>query len=73
MDYSGVETARLKDFEITLGGGAECRLSATDDHRVEKQVTFVDVFRVIRLRSFRSPGGAARGCVAAGWVNVPHG
>ena len=23
-------------------GGPECRLSAADDHRVEKQVTFVD-------------------------------
>jgi hypothetical protein len=39
VDYSGAETARLKGFEK---GGSECRLSAADDHRVEKQVTFVD-------------------------------
>lgn len=42
VDYSGAETARLKEFEITFQGGPECRLSAADDYRVEKQVTFVD-------------------------------
>jgi hypothetical protein len=42
VDYSGTETARLKEFEIPSYGGSECRLSAADDHRVEKQVTFVD-------------------------------
>src|SRR5437867_2124925 len=42
VDCSGAETSRLKEFEIPSYGGSECRLSAADDHRVEKQVTFVD-------------------------------
>ena len=42
MDYAGVETARLEEFEIPSQAGSECRLSAADDHRVDKQVTFVD-------------------------------
>ena len=29
-------------FEMLSYGGSECRLSAADDHRMEKQVTFVD-------------------------------
>jgi hypothetical protein len=36
VDDSGAETARLKEFEIRLNGGPECRLPAADDHRVEK-------------------------------------
>src|SRR5919197_1386815 len=42
VDCSGAETSHLKEFEIPSYGGSECRLSAADDHRVEKQVTFVD-------------------------------
>ncbi len=42
LDYSGVETTRFYEFEIPSYGGTECRLSTADDHRVEKQVTFVD-------------------------------
>ena len=42
MDCSGAETSRVKQFEILSYGGSECRLSAADDHRMEKQVTFVD-------------------------------
>src|SRR4029077_1260674 len=40
VDCSGAETSHLKEFEIP--SYSECRLSAADDHRVEKQVTFVD-------------------------------
>ena len=42
MDYSGAETARLKEFEIPSYGGSECRPSAADDHRVEKPVPLVN-------------------------------
>src|ERR1700680_4121790 len=42
VDYSGAETARLEEFEVPSEGGPECRLPAADDHRFEKQVTFVD-------------------------------
>jgi hypothetical protein len=42
VDCSGAETSRVKQFEIPSYGGSECRLSAADDHRMEKQVTFVD-------------------------------
>ena len=42
VNNSGAETARLQEFEIPSEGGSVCRLSAADDHRVEKQVTFVD-------------------------------
>ena len=36
------ETPRLEEFEIPSEAGSECRLSAADDDRIEKQVTFVD-------------------------------
>ena len=42
VDDSGAEAARREEFEIPSQGGRECRLSAADEHRVEKQVTFVD-------------------------------
>src|ERR1051326_9423859 len=42
VDDSGAETASLEEFEIQSQGGSECRFSAADDHRVEKQVTFID-------------------------------
>src|SRR5262245_49100506 len=42
MDCSCAETSRVKQFEILSYPGSECRLSAADDHRMEKQVTFVD-------------------------------
>src|SRR3954466_6386539 len=42
VDCSGAETSRVKQFETLSYGGSECRLSAADDHRMEKQVTFVD-------------------------------
>jgi hypothetical protein len=42
VDYSGAETSRLEEFEIPSQAGSECRLSAADDHRVEKQVTFIN-------------------------------
>ena len=42
VDNSGAETARLEEFETSSYAGAERRLSAADDHRMEKQVTFVD-------------------------------
>src|SRR5436309_11962414 len=48
VDCSGAETSRLKEFEIPSYGGSECRLPAADDHRVEKQVTFVDEIRFER-------------------------
>ncbi|HWK09193.1 MAG TPA: hypothetical protein VNR64_04035, partial [Vicinamibacterales bacterium] len=42
MDCSGVERSRFKQFEIPSYTGSECGLSAAEDHRVDKQVTFVD-------------------------------
>jgi hypothetical protein len=56
VDYSGAETARLKEFEIPPQGGSECRLSPADDNRVEKQVTFVD--EIGRERKPRKFGAA---------------
>jgi hypothetical protein len=36
VDCSGAEASRVKQFEILSYGGSERRLSAADDHRMEK-------------------------------------
>jgi hypothetical protein len=50
VDCSAVEASRVKQFEILSDGGSECRLSAADDHRMDKQVTFVDEIGFERKR-----------------------
>jgi hypothetical protein len=42
VDGTGGERSRLNEFEMPSYGGSECRLAAAEDHRVDKQVTFVD-------------------------------
>ena len=42
VDRSGAETSGVKQFESLSHVGSECRLSAADDHRMQKQVAFVD-------------------------------
>src|SRR3954469_8153641 len=56
MDHSGAEAARLHEFEFASYVGPECPLSAADDHRVEKQLTFVDEIGCERnARKFGAP------------------
>jgi len=42
VNCPGAKATRLEEFQIPSQAMPECRLSAADDYRVKKQMTFVD-------------------------------